>query len=1334
MYFTTEDGKLYIDTAGDGSTSVADIGVNRIPVSADKTDRIHLLNTAYNSETKIYTASLSTPLEDLNHGFIAALVINSENLGEDQFAFSGFGAKPLYVLGRTVNAKELAKNSMVFVVYDKTNDRWNCIIDGDATKVYYITGTWENMDSTNKVINATIDGYVEAPGNVFYIYNENSNIDDLPDWTLKINDTYGYGIAGNRNLDIVYYYPLEMWGTARLTLVDNYGGTEGSKQLMIDNIDSLVKSSSNIIGIAAAQPAMMEGNMTYGPFYITEESLDGTNLAEQHSYWWMTQIISGRSASLLLQMVDEDGNSMDSMIPAMQFSGLTQISDGTNTYMAILFSSTFAAQLEVPENPESELDILPVMMTMVAGWIPDEGYGIFELTIPSLAASGGQLSLGTADASTQPISLLDSTGTELSTISLPAANSSQAGLLSATTQTVAGEKIFTGYSKFRNTVYFQGATQSPTLQFSSTSMAVNKNYGYISVSGFQSGAYPTLNLCSKYSDGTLQKSHSLNLVTGLYSGTAAKANAFASAKSVTLTGDVTGTASSTGGWEVPTTLADTIEGDKTFSDDITIGKTLKLYNADLSGSYSLPGTLKLSMDPINNSDGYTTGVVTVKSFNPGAVLRFDFDGNEDNAPIEGIGSTSISMGLFGDGDRSEIHADYFSGTAASASTATKVGKNLTIKLNSGATEGTNLFTFNGSAAKTINITPAAIGAAAASHGNHVPATQTADNTIFLRNDNSWATVTPNNIGAATENHGIYYGTCASASADVEKVVTLTDATGFSLTEGAVVIVKFTNTNTASSPTMNVNSTGAKPLCRYGSTTIGTATTTSAWYAGSVITFVYDGTAWVRNYWYNTTYSTFGGATTSAAGTSGLVPAPSAGSTTRFLRADKTWAVPTNTQNTAGAGDSSSKLFIVGRTAQSTGVSYSHDTAYIGTDGCLYSDSTKVSVEGHTHDYVPTTRTVNGKALSADISLTYTDVGAAAASHGTHVTASSVKSALGTGTGTSKYLREDGTWVTPPDTNTKVTSAANHYTPSADTSAALGVDASSTTAATWGATSLVTGVNIQRDAKGHVTGVSVDSIQMPANPDTNTHYTTKLFATTSSGTAHAATTNGNTYLRLFDNTTARQSIKIVGSGATTVTSDANGVITISSTDTNTNTDTNVTTTADTSSTKRYVTTTSGATTGTLKYHTGVYVNHSTGVLMGAAWNDYAEFRSAKQFIQPGRVAIENGDDTLSMATERLMPGANIVSDTYGFAIGETEINNTPIAVSGRALAYPYEPRDTYAAGDPVCSGPNGTVSKMTREEVMKYPDRMIGTVSAIPDYETYGEANTKVNGRIWIKVI
>lgn len=141
----------------------------------------------------------------------------------------------------------------------------------------------------------------------------------------------------------------------------------------------------------------------------------------------------------------------------------------------------------------------------------------------------------------------------------------------------------------------------------------------------------------------------------------------------------------------------------------------------------------------------------------------------------------------------------------------------------------------------------------------------------------------------------------------------------------------------------------------------------------------------------------------------------------------------------------------------------------------------------------------------------------------------------------------------------------------------------------------------------------------------------------------------------------------------------------------------------------------------------------GQVYGAVWNDYAEYRQTKKYVQPGYCVIETGKGDLIKSFERLQPGANIVSDTFGFAIGETEQTKTPLAVSGRVLAYPYEDRDSYQAGDPVCSGPNGTISKMTREEVREYPDRIIGTVSEIPDYEVWGTGNVKVNNRIWIKV-
>lgn len=55
------------------------------------------------------------------------------------------------------------------------------------------------------------------------------------------------------------------------------------------------------------------------------------------------------------------------------------------------------------------------------------------------------------------------------------------------------------------------------------------------------------------------------------------------------------------------------------------------------------------------------------------------------------------------------------GTADNATTANKVAQALVVKLNGGTAEGTSQFTFNGSAAKTVNITAASVGAAAASH-------------------------------------------------------------------------------------------------------------------------------------------------------------------------------------------------------------------------------------------------------------------------------------------------------------------------------------------------------------------------------------------------------------------------------------------------------------------------------------------------------------------------------------------------------------------------------------------------------------------------------------------
>jgi len=71
-------------------------------------------------------------------------------------------------------------------------------------------------------------------------------------------------------------------------------------------------------------------------------------------------------------------------------------------------------------------------------------------------------------------------------------------------------------------------------------------------------------------------------------------------------------------------------------------------------------------------------------------------------------------------------------------------------------------------------------------------------------------------------------------------------TGFTLYEGVTIHIKFQYNNTASSPTLNVNDTGTKPIVQYGTTAISTGDGTSGWYAGAVVSFTYDGTSWVRD--------------------------------------------------------------------------------------------------------------------------------------------------------------------------------------------------------------------------------------------------------------------------------------------------------------------------------------------------------------------------------------------------------------------------------------------------------------------------------------------------------
>ena len=60
--------------------------------------------------------------------------------------------------------------------------------------------------------------------------------------------------------------------------------------------------------------------------------------------------------------------------------------------------------------------------------------------------------------------------------------------------------------------------------------------------------------------------------------------------------------------------------------------------------------------------------------------------------------------------------DKYVAYAQRAGNADKVQNTLTIRLNGGRTEGSNAWTFDGSTGRTINVTPAKVGAVAVSQG------------------------------------------------------------------------------------------------------------------------------------------------------------------------------------------------------------------------------------------------------------------------------------------------------------------------------------------------------------------------------------------------------------------------------------------------------------------------------------------------------------------------------------------------------------------------------------------------------------------------------------------
>ena len=87
-----------------------------------------------------------------------------------------------------------------------------------------------------------------------------------------------------------------------------------------------------------------------------------------------------------------------------------------------------------------------------------------------------------------------------------------------------------------------------------------------------------------------------------------------------------------------------------------------------------------------------------------------------------------------------------------------------------------------------------------------------------------------------------FATCGTGASTATKIATIVpENSNWTLYEGATVTVKFTNKNETTTPTLNINNTGAKSIKDY----VGNALDSAAynWPEGAAMSFTYDGTSW-----------------------------------------------------------------------------------------------------------------------------------------------------------------------------------------------------------------------------------------------------------------------------------------------------------------------------------------------------------------------------------------------------------------------------------------------------------------------------------------------------------
>lgn len=202
---------------------------------------------------------------------------------------------------------------------------------------------------------------------------------------------------------------------------------------------------------------------------------------------------------------------------------------------------------------------------------------------------------------------------------------------------------------------------------------------------------------------------------------------------------------------------------------------------------------------------------------------------------------------------------------------------------------------------------------------------------------------PTKISDLTNTSGgfITYCTCSTAAATAAKVVTLDSGdSNWALRKGAIIGVKFTNTNTASSVTLNVNSSGAKSIYYNNAAYTGSSNSICG-YANRYTFYMYDGTYWVwisdsrhdgNDNTYTTAYcSTAAGTAAKAATMTGYTLTANRYTVITFTNANSSASALTLNINSKGA----KPLYINGAASSSSNYTLAAGSYIVYYDGTNY---------------------------------------------------------------------------------------------------------------------------------------------------------------------------------------------------------------------------------------------------------------------------------------------------------------------------------------------------------------------------------------------------------------